>query len=208
MYNLLFFHIYDSKNIPSFQSLPPIHLFSRSRGKAEDERYAQWRKEHGNSFWIVSLYRVFLVQALFQWFISMSMQYGQNSPFPAELTSLDFIGLGIWITGFLIESSADYQLKSFLAAPSNRGQVMKEKLWKYSRHPNYFGESMMWWGIFIIVSSVPGGIWTFFSPVIITYTLLRITGVTLMEEKIFGDNQEYKEYVMRTSSFIPWFPEK
>ena len=85
---------------------------------------------------------------------------------------------------------------------------MTSGLWKYTRHPNYFGESLIWWGMFCIVLSTPGGWWTVISPVVITYTLLRVSGVTLMEKTVFGDNKEYQDYVKRTSAFIPWFPGK
>jgi len=185
-----------------------IHLSLRNRGKGEDPRYGQWRKKYGDSFWLVSLFKVFLVQALFQWCIALGIQYGQLSSTPAQFTLFDFTGLIVWITGFVIESSADMQLKQFLADPSNRGKIMNRKLWKYSRHPNYFGESLMWWGLFIIVLSTPLGFWTIVSPLLITYTLLKLTGVTLMEETQFAGNMEYQRYIKQTSSFIPWFPKK
>lgn len=183
-----------------------IHITKRNRGKGEDPRYTEWRKEYGENFKYVSLFKVFLVQALFLWIIALSIQVGMLSGTPGHLTLFDFLGLAIWSGGFLIESCADYQLSSFLKKPENRGKIMNRKLWRYSRHPNYFGESAMWWGIFVIALSVPYGFITIISPVVITYTLLRITGVTLMEKTIFGDNPEYKDYVRRTSSFIPWFP--
>lgn len=185
-----------------------IHITKRNRGKGEDPRYTEWRKEYGDNFKFVSLFKVFLVQALFLWIISLSIQIGSLSKTPDYITLFDLLGLAVWAGGFLIESFADYQLSSFLKKPENRGKIMNRKLWRYSRHPNYFGESAMWWGIFIIALSVPQGYITIISPVVITYTLLRITGVTLMEKTIFGDNPEYKEYVRRTSSFIPWFPRK
>ncbi|MFZ5565074.1 MAG: DUF1295 domain-containing protein, partial [Thermodesulfobacteriota bacterium] len=96
----------------------------------------------------------------------------------------------------------------FLADPANRGKIMNRYLWKYSRHPNYFGESLIWWGLFVVVLSVPWGLWTIISPALITFTLLRLTGVTLMEQTIFKDNPDYQEYVRKTSSFIPWFPKR
>jgi steroid 5-alpha reductase family enzyme len=185
-----------------------LHMFTRNRDKPEDPRYGEWRKKHGESFWIVSLFKVFLVQALFQWLISMGVQYGQISDTPAHLTVFDFAGLTTWSVGFIIESQADRQLKAFLADSSNKGKIMNQKLWKYSRHPNYFGESLMWWGIFIMVLSTPWGLWTIISPLLITYTLLKLTGVTLMEGTQFAGNLEYQQYIRQTSSFIPWFPKK
>jgi steroid 5-alpha reductase family enzyme len=185
-----------------------IHITKRNRGKGEDPRYTEWRKEYGSGFKYISLFKVFLVQALFLWIISLSIQAGGLSESPDYLMIFDFIGLAVWISGFLIESFADYKISSFMKKPENRGRVMNSKLWRYSRHPNYFGESAMWWGIFIISLSVPYGYITIISPIVITYTLLRITGVTLMEKTIFGNNLEYKEYVATTSSFIPWFKKK
>jgi steroid 5-alpha reductase family enzyme len=185
-----------------------IHLSIRNLGKGEDPRYGEWRKKHGNSFWIVSLFKVFLVQALFQWCIALGVQYGQISITPADITIFDIAGLIFWSAGFVIESLADLQLKQFLSDPANKGRIMNRNLWKYSRHPNYFGESLMWWGIFIIVLSTPWGIWTIVSPLLITYTLLKLTGVTLMEETQFSGNMEYQKYIGQTSSFIPWFPKK
>jgi steroid 5-alpha reductase family enzyme len=185
-----------------------LYITKRGIGKGEDPRYGEWRKQYGRNFWLVSLFKVFLVQALFMWMISLSLQFGQIASSPDYLTFLDFTGMAIWIIGFLCESFADLQLSRFLADPKNKGRIMNQKLWKYSRHPNYFGESTMWWGIYIIACSTSGGVFTFISPVLITYTLLRLTGVTLMEKTRFGDNPEYKEYVRRTSSFIPWFPKK
>lgn len=183
-----------------------LHIAARSRGKGEDPRYASWRAQYGQRFWLVSLYKVFLIQALFLWVIAIGVQYGQVAETPARLTWLDAAGLGLWLAGIIIESVADYQLKRFLENPENRGRVMNRGLWRYSRHPNYFGESLVWWGIFVIVVSAPWGFLTIVSPVVITYTLLRLTGVTLMEQTEFSDNPEYQAYIRRTSAFVPWFP--
>jgi len=182
------------------------HITKRGKGKGEDPRYSEWRKEYGSRFPLVSLFRVFLVQAFFMWLIAMSVQIAQSASHPEYLTRTDVAGLIIWVTGFTIESFADRQLSSFIKDPANRGRVMKYKLWRYSRHPNYFGESTMWWGIYIISCSVQYGLFTIVSPLIITYTLLKITGVSLMEETMFKDNPEYAEYKRTTSSFIPWIP--
>ena len=183
-----------------------VHIATRSRGKGEDPRYAAWRAQYGERFWIVSLYRVFLVQALFLWVIALGVQYGQVAAQPARLTWLDAAGLLIWLAGLVIEAAADWQLRRFLAAPKNRGRVMDRGLWRYSRHPNYFGETLIWWGIFVMVLSTPLGFLTIVSPLVITYTLLRLTGVSLMEEIEFSDNPEYQAYIRRTSAFVPWFP--
>jgi steroid 5-alpha reductase family enzyme len=114
--------------------------------------------------------------------------------------------MGIWLAGMTFETAADFQLKTFLNDSKNRGRIMDKGLWRYSRHPNYFGESLIWWGIFVMVLSTPWGIWTVISPMLITYTLLRLTGVSLMEETQFADNPAYRAYIQKTSAFIPWFP--
>ncbi len=183
-----------------------VHIAARSQGKGEDPRYAAWRAQYGQKFWLVSLYKVFLVQALFLWTIAISVQYGQVAAKPAGLTWLDAGGFLIWLAGLIIEAVADWQLQRFLSAPGNRGRVMDQGLWHYSRHPNYFGETLIWWGIFVIVLSTHLGFLTIASPLVITYTLLRLTGVTLMEETEFSDNPEYQAYVSRTNAFVPWFP--
>ena len=108
----------------------------------------------------------------------------------------------------IIEATADVQLKTCLQNPANRGRIMDKGLWRYSRHPNYFGESLIWWGLFVMVLSTPWGFWTVISPVLITYTLLRLTGVTLMEETQFADNPDYRAYIRKTSAFIPWLRKK
>jgi steroid 5-alpha reductase family enzyme len=113
-------------------------------------------------------------------------------------------GIALWLFGFVFESVGDYQLKKFLSDPRNRGKIMQEGLWKYTRHPNYFGESCMWWGIFIIACGVPYGWTTFVSPLLLTYFLLYVSGIPLAEQQL-KDNPEFKAYVRRTSAFFPWF---
>lgn len=184
------------------------HITRRSIGKPEDPRYTEWRNEYGNKFPVVSLFRVFLVQGLFMWLIALSIQLAQLFPRPESLTLSDYAGLGIWVIGFIIESSADRQLAHFIKDPANRGRVMRYKLWRYSRHPNYFGEATIWWGIYVICCATEYGFLTIISPMLITYTLLKITGVSLMEQTMFKGNAEYEDYKRTTSSFIPWFPGK
>jgi steroid 5-alpha reductase family enzyme len=185
-----------------------VYMHIRNRDKGEDARYTAWRKKHGASFWWVSFFKVFMLQALFQWVVSFGVQYGGLQPVPAHMTMLDLAGTLFWAAGFIVETAADRQLHRFLSRPENRGKIMDQGLWRYSRHPNYFGESLMWWGIFVIVLSVPWGIWTIISPVLITYTLLKLSGVSLMESVEFGNNPAYQEYARRTSAFIPWFPKR
>ena len=184
------------------------YLFIRNAGKGEDYRYTAMRNRHGNRFWIVSLGTVFLLQAVLLFIISLPVQLGQLPAQPAYLLWTDYTGIMIWLTGFIIESLGDYQLYRFKADPKNRGRVMDRGLWRYSRHPNYFGETLVWWGIFIVVISTQYGPWSIIGPLLITFLLLRVSGVTLLEKKLNETRPGYREYVEKTSAFIPWFPEK
>lgn len=185
-----------------------IYLTRRNHGKGEDPRYGTWRRKYGDRFWIVSLFNVFLVQALFLWVIALATQFGQISPAPARLTWLDGLGAFVWTIGFIFETVGDRQLARFKADPANKGRVMNRGLWTYSRHPNYFGEALIWWGIFLIVLATPGSLWTVISPMLITITLLKITGVALTEKTILENRPEYRDYIARTSAFVPWFPKR
>jgi steroid 5-alpha reductase family enzyme len=185
-----------------------IHIFLRNFGMPEDRRYAAIRKRMGKNFWWRSLFEVFGLQAILLWLISLSVQIPQISPIPDQIGSFDIAGIVIWAIGFTVEWISDQQLAAFKDDASNKDKVMDKGLWYYSRHPNYFGESLVWWGIFLIGLSVPGGIATLISPVLITFLLLRVSGVPLLEKKMAYRRPEYKDYVRRTSSFIPWFPGK
>lgn len=185
-----------------------LHLSRRNWGKGEDPRYADWRRAGGNRFWLISLFKVFLLQALFLWAIALTVQYAQISPTPAHFTWLDFLGLTVWGVGFVFEAVSDWQLARFKADPVNKGKVMDRGLWAFSRHPNYFGECLIWWGIFLIALSTPGGWWTMVSPLIISAVLLKMTGIPLMEKNIVHTRPGYRDYIRRTPAFFPWFPKK
>ncbi len=185
-----------------------LHLSWRNWGHGEDPRYATWREQAGAHFWIFSLVKVFLPQAFFLWCISLCIQFGQLSPTPNHLTVYDIVGSALWGIGFLFESIADYQLAKFKSDPSNKGKVMDRGLWAYSRHPNYFGEALIWWGLFVIALSTPNSWWTIISPVIITVVLLKMTGIALMERSIVDKRPGYREYIRRTNAFFPWIPKK
>jgi steroid 5-alpha reductase family enzyme len=185
-----------------------LHITWRNWGQGEDRRYQAWRAKRGASFWWVSLFTVFLTQAVLLWLVSLAVQIGQLSPSPARLTSLDLLGALVWAVGFSWEAVADWQLARFKADPGNRGKVMNRGLWAYSRHPNYFGESLIWWGLFLIALATPLGWWALVSPLVITFLLLRVSGVTLLEKDIVERRPEYREYLETTSPFLPWFPKK
>ncbi len=183
-----------------------IYIFSRNRGKKEDFRYAQWRAEWGKYWVIRSFFQVFMVQGFFMLTIAypvIILHYDVKEPF----NWLDKIGLLIWIIGFYFEAVGDLQKTCFKQKPENRGKLMTTGLWKYTRHPNYFGESAMWWGIFLIMLNVPFGWLAVFSPAAITILLLAVSGIPLLEKK-YENNSEFQEYAKRTSVFLPWFPKK
>lgn len=185
-----------------------IYLGERNWGRGEDPRYASWRKKCGSGFWLQSLFKVFGLQALFMWIIALPLQWAQMASLPGHLTALDIAGAVIWLVGFLFETVGDAQLAAFKADPANRGKVMDRGLWAYSRHPNYFGEALMWWAIFLIALATPGGWWTVIGPLAITAVLLKMTGIALTESLLLAGRPGYAEYIRKTSAFIPWFPGK
>jgi steroid 5-alpha reductase family enzyme len=184
------------------------YLTWRNWGQAEDHRYGQWRKKIGRHFWIVSLFKVFWLQALFLWVISLVLQKSQLSHEPSHFTALDILGTIVWAIGFVFEWIGDWQLARFKADPKNRGKVMDRGLWAWSRHPNYFGEFLIWWGFFLVALTTPGGWWTMVSPVIISIVLLKMTGVPLTEAALRARRPGYAEYIKNTSPFFPRPPKK
>jgi len=183
-----------------------IHIFRRNHGKPEDFRYQKMRADAGGIWWWKSLFQVFLLQGILLIIISMPLLAAQLPALPARLTALDFAGAGLWLVGFYFESAGDAQLASFKANPANRGKVMNQGVWRYTRHPNYFGDSAQWWGYFLIAAAA-GGWWTIISPILMTGLLVRVSGVALLE-KTMQARPGYREYMQATSAFIPWLPRK
>ena len=181
------------------------HIWARHKG--EDHRYAAMRERFGRNWWWLSLIQVFLLQAILIWFL------------PAPLVAavlyahmpmgwLDYAGIAVAAVAFLFEALADFQLAAFRSDPASQGKVMDRGLWGWSRHPNYFGEALMWWGYFAIGFAASHQWWLALSPALITYLLLQVSGVPLMEEKIDERRPGYAEYRKRVSAFIPWPPKK
>lgn len=183
-----------------------LYILWRNWGKAEDFRYQVWRKESGRIWWWKSFFQVFLLQGFLMWVISVPLLAAQYPALPERLTIIDLLGVILWAVGFFFESVGDLQLARFKADPQNKGKVLDRGVWRYTRHPNYFGDSAQWWGFFLI-AAVAGGWWTVFSPLLMTLLLLRVSGVSLLE-KTLETRPGYKEYVARTSAFVPWFPRK
>jgi len=183
-----------------------LHIGLRNRGKPEDFRYAKWRQENGARWWWVSYFKVFLLQAVLMWIISAPIIAAQSSGFPAILTPLDLLGaLGV-LAGLLFESIADLQLIWFKRDASNKGKILTSGLWELSRHPNYFGEAVVWWGFYFFALAA-GAWWTIFSPILMTWLLLRVSGVAMLE-RTMNVRPGYEEYVRNTSAFVPWFPKR
>lgn len=183
-----------------------LHITVRNKGRGEDFRYAQWRKDWGKWFLIRSFFQVFMLQG----FILLVIAYPiilVNHSSRGGIKIYDFIGALLWLIGFFFESTGDYQLLKFKRRPENKGKIITHGLWKYTRHPNYFGETLIWWGIFLIALSVRHGWTAIISPLLITFLLLRVSGITMLEKKYAG-NKDFEEYAKRTSPFIPWFPKK
>ncbi|MBI9113202.1 DUF1295 domain-containing protein [Maridesulfovibrio ferrireducens] len=182
------------------------YILLRNKGKKEDFRYAKWRQDWGKYWVIRSFIQVFLIQAFFLLTIAYPILMLSQSTF-VRFSCLDYLGLTIWLIGFYFQAVGDSQKSTFKNNPANKGKIMQSGLWKYTRHPNYFGESTMWWGIFIITLNIEHGLYAIFSPMIITFLLLFVSGIPLLEKKYDG-NPEFQDYKESTIAFIPWFPKQ
>ncbi len=185
-----------------------IHIASRNLGKGEDYRYRAWREEAGKQWWWRSFFKVFLLQGVLLWIISAPLLAAQFSPTPDRVTVFDIAGAVVWGIGFFFEAVGDWQLVQFKRNPENKGKLLRTGLWRYTRHPNYFGDATLWWGYFIIALGAPFGFVTIFSPIIMTVLLMRVSGVAMLEKTLVETKPGYKEYVETTNAFFPWFPKK
>jgi len=178
------------------------HILLRNRGRGEeDPRYAAWRREWGR-WWLPRSYlQVFLLQGAILLVVAAGIIV-VNTRSGSGLTPLDAVGTLIVLAGLAFETVADRQLARFLGDPANRGRIMDRGLWRYSRHPNYFGEAVVWWGVWLIALSVPSGWWTVVSPLLITFLLLKVSGVPMLERMMEG-RPGWAEYRARTSVFVP-----
>jgi steroid 5-alpha reductase family enzyme len=177
------------------------HIWARHHG--EDHRYGAMRRQFGARWWWWSLVQVFLLQAILIWFIAAPLIAGLLSS-RAPMGWLDYLGTGLASVGLVIETIADSQLTRFRADPANKGRVMDRGLWGWSRHPNYFGETLMWWGLFLLGFAAAHRWWLILSPLTVTVLLLQVSGITLMEDKIEDRRPGYADYKKRVSAFIPW----
>lgn len=184
------------------------YLFCRNHGTGEDPRYQAMRRRHGDRFALVSLRNVFGLQGAAMLIVALPVIAGQSAPTPSGLGLVELLGCAIWAAGLGFETIGDAQLARFKADPANAGQVMDRGLWAWTRHPNYFGDALVWWGIFVVASPVPGGAATVVGPAVMTFLLLRITGVPILERRLSRHRPGYAEYVARTPAFLPRPPRR
>jgi steroid 5-alpha reductase family enzyme len=180
------------------------HIHGRNRGKAEDYRYAAWRREWGRWFYLRSYTQVYLLQGALLFLVSLPVLI-INKGEGTALDVLDGIGVCVWLFGFVFESVGDAELARFAKDPLNKGKLLQSGLWGYTRHPNYFGEVAQWWGIWLVALGVPGGWFGIIGPLTITVLILKVSGIPMLEKKM-AENPDFAEYARRTSVFLPWLP--
>jgi steroid 5-alpha reductase family enzyme len=184
------------------------YLTWRNIGKGEDFRYREFRKKYGeNRYWWISFFQTFLLQGVLMWLISLPLlgaqYFGQDKP-PGIL---DFAGVIFWLVGFTFEAGGDFQLARFRAEPANKGKVMDKGFWRYTRHPNYFGDASVWCG-FGLICLYAGRYLPVIGSLLMTLLIIKVSGVALLEKSLNEQKPRYKEYIERTSAFLPWFPKK
>ena len=191
-----------------------IYIHLRNRGQGEDFRYLAWRREWGKTAIWRSYLQVFLLQGVILVIVGLPVWYGVASsvgPTTPPWTALVFMGSGIFLFGLGFETIADAQMARYrkvrATSPGSVPGVMRTGLWRYSRHPNYFGEALVWWGIFLVCVESGAPLWTIVGPMVLTFSLLKVSGVPLLEKK-YASNLEYQDYIRSTSIFIPWIPKK
>lgn len=182
------------------------HIFKRNKNKGEDARYVAWRNAWGNWFLIRSYLQIYILQGILLILVVSPVLF-INTYKGGALTFLDLIGFAVWIIGFYFESTGDKQLKEFIQNPLNKGKILSTGLWKYTRHPNYFGEVTQWWGLWIVALSVPYGYIGIIGPLTITFLILKVSGIPLLE-KHMAENPLFDTYRKTTSVFFPLPPNK
>jgi len=180
------------------------HLGLRTRLQGEDFRYVRWREEY-EQWWLVSYFKVFLLQAVVGWLVSLPIYFAIVSVEPTALTMLDYLGVLLVVGGLVFEGVADEHLRRFRADRANRGKVLETGLWSYTRHPNYFGEALVWWG-FGVIAFATGGVPGLLGPLVLTYLLIYVSGVALLESTLI-EKRGYIQYAGKTPAFLPLPPQ-
>lgn len=185
-----------------------VYLFWRNWGKGEDFRYREFRRNYGeHRYWWISFFQVFLLQGFLLWLISaplLGAMYYQTASWPV---ALDILALVVWTIGFVFEAGGDLQLARFKANPQNKGKVLDKGFWKYTRHPNYFGDSAVWWG-YALFSIAAGAYMPALGAALMTALIIKVSGVSLLEKSLKDKKPEYQEYIKKTSAFFPMPPRK
>ncbi|CAN5893833.1 DUF1295 domain-containing protein [soil metagenome] len=179
------------------------YLAWRNLGHGEDYRYRAMRRRWGDRFGLVSLVVVFGLQGVLVWLVSLPVQLAVTANAPDTIGVLAGVGVAVWAVGLFFEVVGDAQLARFKADPANEGQVMDRGLWCYTRHPNYFGDFCVWWGIFLVAAETGIGRWGLIGPLVMSLLLLRVSGVAMLERTITKRRPGYEDYVARTSAFFP-----
>ena len=182
-----------------------IFITVRNWGEPEDYRYQTIRANNEPGFEFKSLYIVFGLQGILAWVIALPLlpAITQDSP----LGVLDFVAAALWLVGFVFEAGGDYQLSRFKRDPANKGRVMNTGLWRFTRHPNYFGDFCIWWSFYLFALSA-GGWWSIISPLLMSFLLLKVSGVAMLESTISERRPEYADYIRRTNAFFPGLPRR
>lgn len=185
-----------------------IYLAWRNIGKGEDFRYREFRKRYGEkSYWWFSYFQTFLFQGILMWLISAPLLGSQYYGASKDLGIFDYAGIIFWIFGFIFEAGGDFQLARFKADPKNKGRVLNLGFWRYTRHPNYFGDSSVWWG-YALICIAAGSYIPVLGSVLMTTVIIKVSGVAILEKSLKVQKPEYNEYIRKTSAFFPWFPKK
>jgi steroid 5-alpha reductase family enzyme len=185
-----------------------LYLMWRNIGKGEDFRYQEFRRSYGEKrYWWVSFFQTFLLQGVIMWLVSApllgAMYFGADSP----IGLLDALAVALWLVGFVFEAGGDFQLAKFKSNPENKGKVLDTGFWKYTRHPNYFGDSAVWWS-FGLFSIAAGAFWPALGAILMTLIIIKVSGVSLLEKTLKSDKPEYAAYIKKTSAFFPMPPKK
>ena len=180
-----------------------IYITARNWGEPEDYRYQKIRANNEPGFAFKSLYIVFGLQGLLAWIIAMPLMPAIMNP--GSIGLLEVMAAALWLVGFAFEAGGDYQLSRFKRDASNKGRVLATGLWRFTRHPNYFGDFCIWWAFYLFAVAA-GGWWTLISPLLMSFLLLKVSGVAMLEKTITDRRPDYAEYIRRTNAFFPGFP--
>lgn len=182
------------------------HIHARHQGKPEDYRYLTWRNEWGKWFYPRSYVQIYLLQGFLLFLVALPILVIHDSG-ASPLGVLDYLGISVWLAGFFFEVVGDAQLARFIKNPESKGKIMQSGLWAYTRHPNYFGEVTLWWGIWIMALSSTHGWLAIIGPLTITFLILKVSGVPMLEKKM-EENPDFAEYKRRVSMFFPLPPRR